>query len=187
MCRSTASCKVDHQILSEIRLHSSNTTHPLWSQHSSTAQNKTLQNFQRLTSHRVQYNGRDFLNQPPKSWSWEFSWKSSMLPDVLLVYLYSTVWENCVSLFVSCLTDRNKHDDPSKISHYLIMLLLNRYLFNLRSISVLSGLLTVNPTKPELMWLRWRFMQKINGCFATLIESLSKVIDMICVKWTDRR
>ena len=153
MCRSTASCKVDHQILSEIRLHSSNTTHPLWSQHSSTAQNKTLQHFQRLTSQRVQYNRKDFLNQPPKSASLEFSWKFSIFQDVVL-YLCSTVWQSCVSLFPSYLTDRNKHDDLSKIRHYLIMLLLNRYLFNLRSISVLSGLLTANPTKPELMWFR---------------------------------
>ena len=80
------------------------------------------------------------------------------------------------------LTDRNKHDDLGKIRHYLIMLLLNRYLFNLRSISVLSGLLTANPTLAELMWFSDKFMQNINGCFATLIESLSKVIDMICVK-----
>ena len=30
-------------------------------------------------------------------------------------------------------------------------------------------------------------MRKINGCFATLIESLSKVIDMIYVKPSDGR
>ena len=142
-------CKVDHQILSEIRLHSSNTT-----LHNPPALQRRIRRYtQRLTSQRVQYNRKDFLNQPPKSASLEFSWKFSIFQDVVL-YLCSTVWQNCVSLFPSYLTDRNKHDDLSKIRHYLIMLLLSRYLFNLRFISLLSVSLTANPTKPELMWFR---------------------------------